>query len=333
MDAVISWVDGYDPIYLSKLNSFCAANNINRQQVIEPTRINQHNEIYYCLHSIFNFAPWIQNIYIITNQQIPNAICHLQNNTFKNKIHIIDQNDLLKELGITTPIFNSLSAEWLIWGIKGLSNEFLYFNDDFFIIKPVKPCDFFQSGKVIVRGDWKTQEHKKFLARIKQSIWRFKAKIHQPPLNPEEIIAKTNPHRAWQEESERRAGFDKKFYFLAHAPFALLKNTFDDFIVNNQNLRIQNLKYPFRNPKHTSSIPLMTHLNITNNRATFKTKLQAIMVNGKTHSLNKIKSRLKHAKLNANISFLCMQSIDEAAPLAREYMLNWLEENIVKVDL
>jgi hypothetical protein len=317
LDAVISWVDGYDPIYLNKLNSFCAANNIDKKKVIEPTRINQHNEIYYCLQSIFHFAPWIQNIYIITNQQIPKALSHLQNINFKNKIHIIDQNDLLKELGIETPIFNSLSAEWLIWGIKGLSNEFLYFNDDFFIIKPVKPCDFFKEGKVILRGDWKTQSHKKFLARIKQTPINFK----------------TNPHRVWQEQSAQLAEFKKKFFFLDHAPFALLKKTFDDFIPNNQNLRIKNLNYPFRNENHTSSIPLMAHLNIVNNRAIFKTKLQAIMVNGKTHSINKIKSRLKKARLNANIAFLCMQSLDEATPLNREYMLNWLEENVVKATL
>jgi hypothetical protein len=324
IDAVIAWVDGYDFNYQQKLRSFCIQQGIEQNIAVEPTRIQQCNEIHYCLRSLCRFAPWIRTIYIITNQQVPQTVIDLQGSTFGNKIKIIDQNDLLNEFDTKSPLFNSLSIEWLIWRIKGLSNQFLYFNDDFFIIRDVTPNDFFRNKCIVLRGEWKIQTEQKISYRIKKyfSSWSRKeeAKDKETP--------NTNPHRAWQEKSARLAGFDKHFYLLPHAPFPLIKKTFDDYITQRPELFANNVRYPFRHPEQISSIPLMVHLDIKHKRVVYDSSYQSIMVNGAGHSLKKIKSRLHRTQHNHHIAFVCMQSIDQAAPETQRYMQDWLQQTI-----
>ncbi|MDF1757419.1 MAG: Stealth CR1 domain-containing protein [Legionellaceae bacterium] len=320
IDVVISWVDGHDQKYQQKLNDFCAKQGIDKKVAIEPTRIYQSNEIYFCLQSLRRFAPWVRTIYIITNQQTPKAVSDLKNSTFGRKIKIIDQNDLLSSLDIKSPVFNSISVEWLIWKIKGLSNNFLYLNDDFFIIRDVEPEDFFQDNKLVLRGEWKTQSQQKFSYKLKKFIAVISGKKKPEP--------RTNPHRGWQEKSAELTGFRKKFYLLPHAPFPLMKNSFNQYLAKKPDLLKQNASFPFRHQKQLSSVPLIVHNDIMQKRAKFANNCQEIMVNGATHSLRKIQSRLNKAKNNKNISFVCMQSIDEAPIDTRNYMLHWLQEFI-----
>lgn len=320
IDAVISWVDGYAPAYQEKLRAFCAEKGIDQNIAVEPTRIQQANEIHYCIHSLRLFAPWIRTIYIVTNQQIPPIVSALQGTPFGDKIKIVDQNDLLLESGCASPVFNSLSIEWLIWRIKGLSNQFLYLNDDFFIIRPVTPNDFFQNNRMVLRGEWKTQAHQKWLYKIKQRVGAW---FGYPNITP-----KNNPHRGWQEKSAQLAGWNKRFYLLPHAPFPLIKETFDAFIKQDPQLFINNSRYPFRHPDQVSCIPLMVHLDLKQKRGVYDSTYQTIMVNGASHSFKKIKSRLRIAKNNPQVAFVCMQSIDQAPKATQQYLINWLQQCI-----
>ena len=317
IDAVISWVDGYDPAYQQKLRSFCQEKGLDQNSAVEPTRIQQVNEIHYCLLGLRRFAPWIRTIYIITNQQIPPAVTAHQGTPFGDKIRIIDQNDLLSDANANTPVFNSISIEWLIWRIKGLSNQFIYLNDDFFIIKPVTPADFFENNRLVLGGEWKVQAAKKWSYQIKQRFYRW---IGLPTPVP-----KTNPHRAWQEKSAQLAGFRTKFYLLPHAPFPLMKSTFETYLEQQPDLFTQNIRFPFRHSDQVSSIPLMVHLDIQKKRVIYHSQSKTIMVNGATHSLKKIKSRLLQATKKTPVSFVCMQSIDQAPPATQQYLIGWLK--------
>ncbi len=69
----------------------------------------------------------------------------------------------------------------------------------------------------------------------------------------------------------------------------------------------------------------MVHLDLREKRVIYHPRCQTIMVNGATHSLKKIKSRLLQAKKNAHIAFVCMQSIDQAPPSTQQYLISWLQ--------
>lgn len=241
----------------------------------------------------------------------------LEGSDFGNKIKIIDQNELLREAGASSPVFNSLSIEWLIWRIKGLSNQFIYLNDDFFIIRDVTVYDFFRQGRMVLRGEWKVLSHKKWLYQLKQRIAQC---FGLPNAKP-----KTNPHRSWQESSAKLAGFQKRFYLLPHAPFPLVKETFDTYNADKPELLSTNIRYPFRHPNHISSIPLIVHWDIQQKRVIFDATLKTVMINGQAHSFKKIQSRLHHASNNTKVAFVCMQSIDQAVPYVQEYLIHWLQ--------
>jgi hypothetical protein len=322
IDAVISWVDGYDPIFQKKLSTFCRAQGIEPNIAVEPTRIQQKNEIYYCLHALRRFAPWIRTIYIITNQQVPPVVRALQGTPFGNKIQMIDQNELLQACNVHSPVFNSITVEWLIWRIKGLSNQFIYLNDDFFVIRDVSPDVFFRNHQMVFRGVWKVQSKQKLLYQLKKYFFSW--------MTHREIKPKTNPHRAWQEKSARIAGWDHHFYLLPHAPFPLIKETFEQLINEKPELLIDNLQFAFRDPKQVSSIPLMVHLDIKHHRVLYDANYQAIMVNGASHSFKKIKNRLQRADSDRRVAFLCMQSIDEAPFEIQQYMIDWLDAHIIE---
>lgn len=320
IDAVISWVDGYDPDYQKKLNDFCKQTSLVRSHVIEPTRIQQSNEIYYCLHGLRRFAPWLRHIYLLTNAQKPRVLDELADNEFAKKIKLIDQNELLSRQGINTPVFNSLSVEWLMWHIPDLSNQFLYLNDDFFIIRDVKPEDFFRQGRLVLRGEWKVQTVHK---------WRY---FFKRWLSSQEawssFIYKANPHRYWQEQSAKMAGYDRRFYLLPHAPFPLLKSTYDAYAQVMPELFNHNAGYPFRHQRQLSSIPLMVHNDIKLHRVVYDEDKCTVTVHGSAHSPRKIKARLSWAARNKQVAFICMQSIDEAPSAVRDMMKAWLEQQL-----
>ena len=72
IDAVILWVDGSDPKLAEKRNRYLA---LEKQTVRHPgalpTRFASSDEIRYCVLSILTFAPFIRNIFIVTDEQDP----------------------------------------------------------------------------------------------------------------------------------------------------------------------------------------------------------------------------------------------------------------------
>lgn len=168
-----------------------------------------------------------------------------------------------------------------------------------------------------MRGQWKIQKDQSLSTLIKSKILSCLG---------QQIITQNNPHRDWQEKSARLIGWKRYFYLLSHAPTALNKNTFEHFNQLNPQLFYENIKFPFRTKDHTSSIPLIIHKDIKENRIHFDIQKKAVMVNGACHDFNKIKYRLQQAARHSQVTFLCMQSIDQALLETQIYMFKWLDQ-------
>lgn len=144
IDLVYLWVDGNDPRWRAK-----------RREVIgsvgEDTAVNcegryaNNDELMYSLRSVAMYAPWIRRIFIVTDAQVPAWL-----DTSNPKIRIVDHTEILPAECL--PTFNSVVLEHAIAHIPGLSEYFLYANDDTFFNRPVKPSDFFApDGLPIIR--------------------------------------------------------------------------------------------------------------------------------------------------------------------------------------
>ena len=68
IDAVITWVDGNDPLYQRKMSLAVSSEKKKKNNL---SKYKEVGEIYYCVQSIIKFAPFIRNIFIVTDNQVP----------------------------------------------------------------------------------------------------------------------------------------------------------------------------------------------------------------------------------------------------------------------
>ena len=144
VDLVYLWVNGNDPEWQAKRNA-CIGTAETQRGVNCKGRYADNDELKYSLRSVAQYAPWIHKIYIVTDNQVPSWL-----DTSNPKVRIVDHKEIMPE--ICLPCFNSTVIEHFLYNIPGLSEHFLYANDDMFVNRPVKPDDFFaQDGLPIVR--------------------------------------------------------------------------------------------------------------------------------------------------------------------------------------
>ncbi|STX28081.1 Capsular polysaccharide phosphotransferase SacB [Legionella beliardensis] len=321
IDAVITWVNGNDKSHQVKLSEALAKLGMQQRPIAaEPTRFNECGEINYCLQSLFRFAPWLRNIFIVTDAQIPPIIEQLENTELAAKIKLIDHREIFAGFEDVLPTFNSIAIETMLWRIPKLAEQFIYLNDDCSIIRPVTPDDFFKGNKLVLRGEWKTQTSKKW----QNYFYRLKGFLLQKPPK----LLTCSEHRTLQENSAKLTGWTKHFFHLPHAPFPMQRSTFAEFFTAFPHLLANNIRHTFRSPKQYWPISLAHHLEIKNNNAIIDNSLKVIAVNGACYSLGKIKQKLKQAERN-NVAFICMQSVDLAPKQSQVWMLDWLNNRII----
>jgi hypothetical protein len=157
VDAVITWVDGADPVHRAKREYYLSLAQTEALAPLHDNGTNPHrwlcsDELNYCVRSIANNAPWVRRIWIVTDKQTPEIIQLPPE--FAAKIGIIDHEAIFAGYADALPTFNSLSIETMLWRIPGLAEHFLYFNDDVFLTAPVTPSDFFARNGPVLRGKW-----------------------------------------------------------------------------------------------------------------------------------------------------------------------------------
>lgn len=154
IDAVITWVDGSDPLHVAKRQRYQPHTPRNANGT-NPHRWACNDELRYCLRSIANHAPWIGRIWILTDAQTPD-LSDLPP-MLADRITIVDHLTVFAGHEQVLPTFNSLAIETLLWRIPGLAERFVYFNDDVFLTGPLAREDVFCGDSPVLRGGWADQ--------------------------------------------------------------------------------------------------------------------------------------------------------------------------------
>lgn len=153
IDAVITWVDGNDPAHAAKRSRYMAQNGeALNENARNPHRWESSDEIFYCLHSIHNHAPWVRYIWIVVEAEGPDL--GSLPDALRVKIRIAVHEEIFAGHTHVLPTFNSLAIESMMWRIAGLAERFLYFNDDVFLTSPLVPDDVFVGDRPVLRGEW-----------------------------------------------------------------------------------------------------------------------------------------------------------------------------------
>lgn len=143
IDMVYLWCDLADENFKKKKEE-CAKKYGVEFNANNDCRYIDNDELKYSLRSLEKFAPWINNIFIVTDEQVPKWL-----NTEHSKIKIVDHKDIMPESAL--PSFNSTAILHNIVNIEGLSEYFLYSDDDTFCCDYVSPEFFFKEGNPVCR--------------------------------------------------------------------------------------------------------------------------------------------------------------------------------------
>lgn len=134
MDIIITYVNGLDPIWQKDYEKY------TNKPLLEK-RFRDWGTLKYLLRGIEKYMPFIQNVYLVISHisQVPEWVD-------KSKLNVVLHKDFVPAEFL--PTFNCNPLEMHLHRISGLSEEYIYFNDDTYPIDYLKPEDFYENGKI-----------------------------------------------------------------------------------------------------------------------------------------------------------------------------------------
>lgn len=134
IDFVMIWVDGSDEEWRKEKNKYAG---LPDDEINGEIRFRDWDNLKYWFRGVEKFAPWVNNVYFVTCGHYPKWL-----NLDCPKLKFIKHEDYIPKEYL--PTFSSHTIEINLHRIKGLSEKFVYFNDDIFLISPVESEDFFK---------------------------------------------------------------------------------------------------------------------------------------------------------------------------------------------
>ena len=320
IDAVIAWVDGSDPQHAARLDAYLAGLGGARPAMAHPTRFDHAGEIDWCVASILRFAPWMRTIHIVTDRQTPALLTRLRGTPFAERVRVVDHREIFAGYEDCLPTFNSRSISSLFWRIPGIADRHIYFNDDFVLLRSVRPDDFFRDGRVVVHGRWATQSHRHWIKRAAQRLGFERQAGHHP-----------TESRA-QDLSARLAGFERRCFRLEHCPYPMRAATLAGFFAEHPDLLRETIAHRLRHPEQLRPESLAVHLELARHAAVTDTHLRLVQIKPAEQWFPRLRARLARADRDPRAAFACVQSLDLAPPHVREHLIGWLNRRVGTLD-
>ncbi len=135
IDFVILWVDGNDPEWQKEKNDYDPGYNGDAR----VSRYRDWDNLHFLFRGIEKFTPWVRRVHFVTWGHIPKWM-----NTSHPKLNIVNHRDYMPPKYL--PTFSCNALEMNLHRISGISDRFVYFNDDMFIIKKAGEEVFFKNG-------------------------------------------------------------------------------------------------------------------------------------------------------------------------------------------
>ena len=303
IDAVITWVDGSEPDYQRKLKEYLTDNNTLKKQYF------QANEINLCVASIVKYAPFIRKIFIVTDKQRPNldSIKHI---VTLDKVEIIDHEEIFRENKDCLPTFNIRSIDALLFKIKNLSDKFIYFNDDMFLVKETSQEDWFINNKAVLTGVWAKTYNKQVIKTISHRIKKFLNV--RPSFN------------AAQSKAANIVGFHDKYFKSYHCGRPQIKSVIKNFYDTNPERLTNQIRHKFRDGRQYMPYSLCWHLLIKKNLYVESSTNKLVEINkSKILSAKKLENILISIDSKANVKFLNIQDLNIATQETQQVFQNW----------
>lgn len=136
IDFVVTWVNSNDPEWKKKKREYDGSKDIPGAG---EERYRDWDFFVYWFRAVEKYAPWVNKVYVITDNQVPSFLVDSH-----PKLRIVDHSEIIPKDKL--PVFNCNAMEVSLHKIIGLSEHFVYFNDDVFLTAPIDKSFFFQNG-------------------------------------------------------------------------------------------------------------------------------------------------------------------------------------------
>jgi len=312
IDVVVSWVDGNDPKHKQKMQPHLDKLGRISDDLSGPTRFRSVGEIAYCVASIYRFAPFVRKIFIITDNQNPQLDHFIQQNFPESniRIEIVDHTVLFKDYEHVLPVFNSRTIETCTFRIPELSENYVYMNDDFFLVRPVKYDDWFVGDSIVAYGHWRSILLDKLLWLIKPT-----KKGHKPiGFKDSMLLSALKLNRKWM------------YFHLEHIPHPLKKSVLDSFFSKKPDLFLSNIAHKFRSSKQFNTQALYYLLMFEAKKAIVGDAKKTFLYMKPVDRGDKyVDHKLNTFEQQKAIKFCCIGSLDMATEADRNKLLSWLK--------
>ena len=314
IDALVPWVDGDDPVLAAKRRKYLDPDAARNDDVGGATRFKSIGEIRFCVASILRFAPFVRNVFIMTDGQDPGLDGFLEKNFpgHPTRVRIVDHREIFRGYEKALPVFNSNAIEAVMWNIPEMAEHILYFNDDFMLTGPVRPEDFFpDEERVVCFGSWFWAPFGRFLRCVK----------------PRHGGHRTIGFKDMMINALDEMGGGSHFINLGHTPRPLLKSWFEEWARTRPDMVWKNLTGKFREPFHYQAQEPF-YLDMAR-----RGKLVLVPEESKTlYFKRRNKKDYVREKLAAfdrsDKCFACFNSLDYCTPQEQELVLSWLSRRI-----
>lgn len=315
IDVVFTWVDGNDPEHKKKIAPYITPRDQASDDVAGPTRYRSVGEIFYSVASVIRFAPFVRKIFIVTDNQNPNLDDFIAKNFPDNQIpiEIVDHKVIFRGYEEYLPVFNSRAVETCIYRIPGLSENYVYFNDDFFLIRPIQPSDWYVNDKVVAYGSWRSLMLDKLLWLIKPM------KNGRKPVGFKDGMIK----------AALKYGKKWRYFHLDHLPHPLKKSVIADYFEKNPQHFLSNISHKFRSGKQFNTNEIYYLSMFDAGKAVLKPSSEHLLyMKPVKRGKNYLKRKLGYYENYKDLKFGCIGSLDLAVEQDRITLLDWLAKII-----
>ncbi len=134
IDVVVLWVDDNDPEWQTQRNRY--------RGLGDETSIIRYRDwgiLKYWFRSVEKNIPWVRKIFFVTCGHYPDWL-----NRDNPKLRLVKHEDYIPHEFL--PTFSAMPIELNLHRIEELSEHFIYFNDDMFVVNKLSPDFFFRKG-------------------------------------------------------------------------------------------------------------------------------------------------------------------------------------------
>ncbi len=134
IDFVVTWVDSSDPDWMAQYTKYRGTRHSE-----DDARYRNWDLFKFWFRAVEEYAPWVHRVFLVTSGHYPKWL-----NLNNPKIVLVKHEDYIPTKYL--PTFNSRCIELNFGRIQGLSEHFVYFNDDMFLNAPITPDYYFRHG-------------------------------------------------------------------------------------------------------------------------------------------------------------------------------------------